>query len=83
MEPTSLLAFLLIGVLAGWIAAKLMRGAGLGVVGNLVIGSIGAIIGGYVFRFIGISAGGFLGSLLTATVGAALLLYVARVLKQA
>lgn len=83
MEPMSLFAFLLIGLIAGWIAARLTRGEGLGLIGNLVIGLIGAVVGGHLFRFFGIATGGFLGSLVTATVGAVLLLYVVRALKQA
>jgi uncharacterized membrane protein YeaQ/YmgE (transglycosylase-associated protein family) len=78
-----LLGFLLIGLIAGWIATNLMRGSGLGLGGNLVVGVIGAFIGGFLFRLLGFAAVGLLGTLITATVGAMVLLYVVQVLKKA
>ncbi len=70
--------FLLIGLAAGWLASKLLRGHSYGVVGNLVVGVIGAVLGGFVFRLMGLAATGLLGSLLCATVGAILLLVALR-----
>jgi uncharacterized membrane protein YeaQ/YmgE (transglycosylase-associated protein family) len=78
-----LLGLLLIGVVAGWIAARLTRGAGLGVVGNTVIGVVGALVGGHVLGFLGLAWGGWIGDLATAVVGAVLLLVVVSVLKRA
>jgi len=78
-----LIGFLLIGLIAGWIATTFMRGSGMGLVGNLVIGVIGAFVGGFLFRLLGFSAVGLIGHLITATVGAMVLLYVVRVLKSA
>jgi uncharacterized membrane protein YeaQ/YmgE (transglycosylase-associated protein family) len=78
-----LLGFLLIGLVAGWIATHLMRGSGLGLGGNLVVGVIGAFIGGFLFRLLGFVAVGLVGTLITATVGAMVLLYVVQVLKKA
>ena len=60
--------FIIIGIVAGWLAGKIMRGAGFGLLGDLVIGIIGALLGGFIFGQLGISAGGLLGSLITATV---------------
>jgi uncharacterized membrane protein YeaQ/YmgE (transglycosylase-associated protein family) len=83
MNITELAIFLGIGAFAGWLAGTLMKGRGFGLFGNIVIGVIGAVLGGSVFNFLGISAGGLIGSIITATVGAALLLFVIRVIKKA
>lgn len=72
-----MLSFLLIGALAGWIAAEVMKGDGYGLLGNILLGVVGSFIGGSVFGFLGINTYGFVGNLLTATVGAALLLWLA------
>jgi uncharacterized membrane protein YeaQ/YmgE (transglycosylase-associated protein family) len=60
-----------------------MRGSGMGLVGNLVIGVIGAFVGGFLFRLVGFAAVGLIGHLITATLGAMALLYVVRMLKKA
>ncbi|MDS4027694.1 MAG: GlsB/YeaQ/YmgE family stress response membrane protein [Candidatus Contendobacter sp.] len=78
-----LIGFLLIGLVAGWIATQFMRGGSMGLGGNLVIGVIGAFVGGFLFRLVGFAAVGLIGKLITATVGAMVLLYVVRVLKKA
>jgi uncharacterized membrane protein YeaQ/YmgE (transglycosylase-associated protein family) len=78
-----LIGFLLIGLIAGWIATNFMRGSGMGLAGNLVIGVVGAFVGGFLFRLIGFAAVGLIGKLITATVGAVVLLYVVQVLKKA
>jgi uncharacterized membrane protein YeaQ/YmgE (transglycosylase-associated protein family) len=83
VDVQSLLIFLIIGALAGWIAGQLMRGGGFGLLGNIVVGIIGAVIGGFLFGLVGISAGGFLGSLVTAVVGAGVLLFVVGLFKKA
>ena len=83
MDATQLIIFLAIGAVAGWLAGILMKGGGFGLLGNIVIGVIGAVLGGMVFDFLGVSAGGLIGAILTATVGAALLLFVIGVLKRA
>lgn len=81
MESTGLIAFLIIGAIAGWLAGTLMKGGGFGLFGNIVVGIIGAVIGGYVFGLLGISAGGMIGSIVTATAGAAILLYFVKLIK--
>lgn len=82
MESTGLIAFLIIGAIAGWLAGTLMKGGGFGLLVNIVVGVIGAFIGGWVFSLLGISAGGMVGSIVTATIGAAILLYIVRVIKK-
>lgn len=68
--------FIIIGIVAGFVAGKLMRGGGFGLLVNLVVGIIGAVLGGWVFSFLGISTSGVIGSLITATVGAIILLWI-------
>jgi uncharacterized membrane protein YeaQ/YmgE (transglycosylase-associated protein family) len=71
-----LIYFLLIGLAAGWLAGTLMKGQGFGLVGNLIVGVIGAILGGLLFRLVGLAATGLIGSLICATVGAVVLLFL-------
>jgi uncharacterized membrane protein YeaQ/YmgE (transglycosylase-associated protein family) len=78
MSTEHLLIFLVIGVAAGFIAGKIMKGSGFGLAGDLIVGVIGAFVGGWVFGLLGISAGGILGALAAAVVGALILLYVIR-----
>ena len=79
-----LLWFLIVGLIAGWLAGVLVKGGGFGVVGDIVIGVIGAVLGGWLFSTFGASAGGGLvGSILVATIGAVVLLVIVRVLKRA
>jgi uncharacterized membrane protein YeaQ/YmgE (transglycosylase-associated protein family) len=74
--------FLLIGILAGWIAGKLMRGRGFGMFGDLAVGVIGAFIGGFLFDSFGITTVGFVGNLVAATVGALVLLGIISLFKK-
>ena len=60
-----------------------MKGGGFGLLGNIVVGVIGAVLGGFVFGLLGISAGGLIGSIITATAGSALLLFVVGMIKKA
>ena len=76
MDTNSLIMVLVIGALAGWLAGNIMKGEGFGVAVNIVVGIIGAVIGGFLFSLIGVSAGGFIGSLVTATIGAVALLFL-------
>ena len=78
----NLVWFLLIGLCAGWLAAKLVKGGGYGLVGDLVVGVIGALLGGWLFGLLGISASGMFGSLVTAVVGAIVLIFLLRVLRR-
>jgi len=79
----SLVWFLLIGGVAGFLAGKIMKGKGFGVIGNIVVGVIGAVLGGFLFGVLGVSSGdGLLGSLVTATVGAIVLLFLVGLYKK-
>ncbi len=75
--------FILIGLAAGWLAGRVMRGSSFGAVGDIAVGVVGALIGGFLFRTLGLSLrGGLLGSLVVATIGAVLLLYLLRVVER-
>lgn len=69
-----LLGFLLIGLIAGWIADMLVKNSSFGLVGDLIVGVIGAFIGGFIFSLLGIDAYGLVGNIIMAVVGAVVLL---------
>jgi len=77
-----MLWFLLIGIAAGWLAGQIMKGGGFGLVGDLIVGVIGALVGGFLIGLFGLSADGRLGSLVTATVGAIALIALLRVINR-
>ena len=83
MDATSLIWFLLIGLIAGWLAGQVMRGGGFGLIGDMIVGVIGAFLGGWLFGLLGISAGGLIGSLITAFVGAVILILLLRLIRRA
>src|SRR3954451_838005 len=83
MTLTSLIWFLLIGLIAGWLAGQLMRGGGYGLVGDMIVGVIGALIGGWLFGVLGIGIGGLIGAIITAFVGAVILIALLRVTRRA
>lgn len=68
--------YIIIGILAGFIANKIMKGGGGGILINLLIGIVGGVLGGLVFGLLGIATAGILGSLITSVVGAILLLWI-------
>lgn len=77
MTSETLLVWLLVGAIAGWLAGNIMRGAGFGLVGNIVIGIIGSFVGGWLFsHFHIVHGGGLIGEIIGATVGAIALLFV-------
>ncbi len=78
----NLIYFLLIGLVAGWVAGQIMKGKGFGLLGNLIVGCIGAVLGGYLFGLLGISAYGLIGSLVTALAGALVLLWIIRLIQK-
>lgn len=75
MALETLVIWLIIGAIAGWLAATIVKGYGLGLMGNIVVGIIGAFLGGWIFGQLGISTGGgIVGSIFGATIGAVVLL---------
>jgi uncharacterized membrane protein YeaQ/YmgE (transglycosylase-associated protein family) len=83
MNGESLLIFLLIGALAGWLGGIVVKGYGLGMVGDIIVGVIGSFIGGWLFSYFHIvHGGGFLGNLIGATLGAIVLLFAIRLVRR-
>ena len=83
MSLTGLIWFLLIGLIAGWLAGRVMRGGGFGVVGDMIVGIIGALLGGWLFGVLGIGVGGLVGAIITAFVGAVIFIALLRVIRRA
>ncbi len=70
-----------IGILAGWLAGKIMRGRGFGVLIDLLLGIVGSVVGAFVFGLLGLHAYGLIGSIVVATAGAMILLFLVRQLR--
>jgi uncharacterized membrane protein YeaQ/YmgE (transglycosylase-associated protein family) len=77
------LGWIIVGGIAGWLAGKLMRGGGFGILVNILLGIVGSVLGGWLFGVLGISVGaGFIGSLASATIGAIVLLAIVSLFKR-
>ena len=75
--------FVIVGLVAGWLAGVIMKGGGFGVVGDIVVGIIGALLGGWLFSTMGVSAGGgLLGAIVVALIGAIILIFLLRLIKR-
>ena len=81
MAGNQLLWFLVVGLIAGFLAGQIMKGSGFGVIGDLIVGVLGAFLGGWLFSLFGITAGGMLGAILVALVGALVLLWLVRLVR--
>jgi len=77
-----LIIFLIIGAIAGWLAGVVVKGGGFGILGNMIVGIIGAFIGGFVFDKLDIKVGGSFGAFITAFAGAILLILIIRLFKK-
>jgi uncharacterized membrane protein YeaQ/YmgE (transglycosylase-associated protein family) len=78
LAPGGLLAWLLVGLIAGWLAGLATKGSGYGILGDVIVGIIGALVGGFLFGALVSGAVGFLGSILVAFLGACLCIIVVR-----
>jgi uncharacterized membrane protein YeaQ/YmgE (transglycosylase-associated protein family) len=79
-----ILAWLIVGLIAGWLAGQVMKGGGYGLLVDIILGILGGIVGGWVFGALGIwPGGGMIGSIIVAFVGAVILVGITRVLKRA
>jgi uncharacterized membrane protein YeaQ/YmgE (transglycosylase-associated protein family) len=76
--PSGLIGWLIVGLIAGWIAGKVSRGRGFGCIANVILGLIGAVLGGWIFTKLGVLGGGLIYSIAAATVGAVILVAIAR-----
>jgi uncharacterized membrane protein YeaQ/YmgE (transglycosylase-associated protein family) len=77
-----LLWTIIIGILAGFIAGKLVKGQGMGTLMDLLVGIVGSVLGGWIFTLLGLAAYGLIGQLVMATVGAVVLLLIVRAIKK-
>jgi len=76
-----MLWFLIVGIIAGWLAGTIMKGGGFGLIGDLVVGVLGAFIGGFLFSILHLNTYGTIGEIIMATIGAIVLLWIVRLFK--
>lgn len=78
-----LIYWIVVGLIAGWLAGVVMKGGGYGIVVDIVLGMLGAIVGGWIFSMLGVGAGGgLIGGIVVAFIGAVALVAVTRALKR-
>ena len=82
MDPVSLIIMLAIGAVAGWLAGQILSGAGFGLIGNIIVGIVGAIVAGFLLPGF-LPFGGIVGQIISATIGAVILLFILGLLKRA
>jgi uncharacterized membrane protein YeaQ/YmgE (transglycosylase-associated protein family) len=83
-EMHGLIYWIVVGLIAGWLAGKVMKGGGYGILIDIVLGILGGVLGGWLFGVLGISAGGgLIGGIIVAFVGAVILVWITRLLKRA
>ncbi|HEX5272576.1 MAG TPA: GlsB/YeaQ/YmgE family stress response membrane protein [Gemmataceae bacterium] len=78
LNPGGIIAWIVIGIVAGWLAGLVMRGGGYGIIVDLIVGLIGALIGGFVFSLLVAGDAGFWGSMIIAFIGACILVAIVR-----
>ena len=78
------LAWIIVGLIAGWLAGQVMKGGGYGIIVDIILGILGGILGGWIFGALGIwHGGGIIGSIIVAFIGAVILVAITRMLKRA
>jgi len=76
--------WIVVGLIAGWLAGKVMKGGGYGILIDIVLGMLGGILGGWIFTMLGIwPGGGIIGAIIVAFVGAVILVWISRQMKKA
>jgi uncharacterized membrane protein YeaQ/YmgE (transglycosylase-associated protein family) len=84
MDLQQLLIWLIVGGVAGWLAGLVIKGFGFGLIGNIVLGIVGAVVAGWLLPMLGISlGGGIVGSIIAAAIGAIIVLLIVRLVKRA
>ncbi|HEV3275965.1 MAG TPA: GlsB/YeaQ/YmgE family stress response membrane protein [Terriglobia bacterium] len=78
-----MLYWILVGLVAGWLTGKIMKGSGYGVIGDIVLGILGGFIGGYIMSRLGIGGGGVIYGIVVAVFGAVILVAIVRALRRA
>jgi uncharacterized membrane protein YeaQ/YmgE (transglycosylase-associated protein family) len=79
----NLIYWIVVGLVAGWAAGKIMKGGGYGTVMDIVLGIVGAVVGGWLMGILGIYAGGLIGTIIVAIIGAVFLIWLSRMIKKA
>lgn len=83
MDAQSIIVWLIVGAIAGWLAGMVVRGGGFGLIGDIIVGIIGAVIAGWLLPRIGIIiGGGFIAAVINAFIGAVILLIIVRLLRR-
>ena len=82
MDPVGLSIMLVIGAIAGWLAGQIMKGAGFGLIGNIIVGILGAVIAGFLLPGV-LPLSGIIGQIISATIGAVILLFILRLVRRA
>ena len=80
LDPGGLIAWLVVGLIAGFLAGQVMRGGGYGLVGDIIVGLVGAVLGGFLFGQLVVTEYGFVGSIVVAFLGACILIWLVRIL---
>jgi uncharacterized membrane protein YeaQ/YmgE (transglycosylase-associated protein family) len=80
---TGLLLWIIVGLISGWAAGRIMKGGGYGVIMDIVLGIVGGVIGGWILRIFGIHGSGLIGSVLVSIFGAVVLIWLSRMIKRA
>jgi uncharacterized membrane protein YeaQ/YmgE (transglycosylase-associated protein family) len=83
MEPQSIIIWLIVGAIAGWLAGQVVKGGGFGLIGDIIVGIVGAVIAGWLLPQLGIViGGGIIAAIIDAFIGAVILLIILRLLKR-
>ena len=83
LEPQSLIAWIVIGAIAGWLAGLLVKGYGFGLIGNVVVGIVGAAIAGFLASYLHLYTASTVGNIVAATIGALILLFLVGLVRRA
>jgi uncharacterized membrane protein YeaQ/YmgE (transglycosylase-associated protein family) len=78
LSSGGVIAWLVVGLIAGWLAGLMMKGSGYGILGDIIVGLIGSLVGGLILSFFVAGAAGFWGSILVAFIGASVLIFLVR-----
>lgn len=76
------LTWIIVGLIAGWLAGQVMKGGGYGILVDIILGILGGILGGWVFGLLGLHAGGLIGQIVVSFVGAVILVWITRLVKK-
>jgi uncharacterized membrane protein YeaQ/YmgE (transglycosylase-associated protein family) len=82
MNPKSLIIWLIVGAVAGWLAGMVVKGGGYGLIGNVIVGIVGGLIAGWLLPHLGVViGGGIIGAIINSFIGAVILLVILRLIK--